>query len=219
MPTPPQFTVHFEEQKFYHVICKSIGNQLIFFDDNDRYDFLKKYQRFLGEFVDTFSYNLLDNHVHWVLKMKSETEIFSLLTTFHKKDLTITQKKYLGGECTFHEVIKQQFSRFFISYTRTFNTIHNRKGHLFNRPFTRINVDDEGHLIRLFVYVHANTLKHGFFKDFVNYKWSSYQLIIGNTKTFVCKERVLTLFDGTKKFINIHLSMSEIYEKHELSGE
>jgi putative transposase len=219
MPPSKKFIACFEEQRYYHVICKSIGHQQLFIDDNDRYDFIKKYQYFLSEFVDTLAYNLLDNHVHWIIKMKTSKEIFTLLSTFRNKDLTITQKKYLGGDCSFHELIEQQFHRLFISYTHSFNKVHDRRGHLFNRPFKRINVVDEEHLTRLFVYVHANSLKHGFYKDFSNYNWSSYQFIIGNKRTFLNKEDVLTRFGGIKGFIDSHITMSAAYHMHESAGE
>ena len=90
------------------------------------------------------------------------------------------------------------------------------KGHLFNRPFKRLEVKDNAHLTQLFVYIHANSMKHGITKDFINYKWSSYQAILSNHPTNIKREEVLNWFGGKDRFITAQHEMAEFYYNHPL---
>ena len=93
------------------------------------------------------------------------------------------------------------------------------KGHLFNRPFKRIEVKDNAHLTQLFIYIHANIIKHGLSKDFIYYKWSSYLAILSSQPTHIKREEVLDWFGGKEKFILAHREMAKFYYDHPLGGE
>jgi hypothetical protein len=121
--------------------------------------------------------------------------------------------------CSFHELIEQQFNRLFIAYTLAFNRKNAISGHLFNRPFKRIEVTDNNHLTQLFVYIHANTVRHGISKDFSHHKWSSYQAIISTQPTHIKRQEVLDWFRGREQFITAHKEMSKFYLEHDLGGE
>lgn len=92
-------------------------------------------------------------------------------------------------------------------------------GHLFNRPFRRIEVTGEAHITQLYVYIHSNVLKHGVMKDFREYKWSSYLSILSNNPTHVMRSKALDWFGGKEQFIKLHAAMSQYYYGHECSGE
>ncbi len=219
MPIAIHLLSSFQEQSFYHVVCKSIsGKQLFLSDENKRY-FLERYQQLSGDYVDTYAYCLLDNHVHWLIKVKPEMGIYDYLSNIDVKELTITHKKFLQQECLFHELIEQQFNRLFIAYSLAFNKKYDLKGHLFHRPFKRIEIADNTHLTQLFVYIHANPLKHGITKDFTIFKWSSYQSILSNLPTNIKRKEVLDWFGGRDQFIKAHKEMSEYFYEHDLNGE
>lgn len=173
----------------------------------------------LGDFADTYAYTLLDNHAHWVIKSKQGNEIAVSLKEMPPNELTSTHKKFLAGECAFHELVEQQFNRLFIGYSLALNKRNNTKGHLFYRPFKRIEVKDNSHLTQLFVYVHANVMKHGLLKDFTRHKWSSYRAIIADKPTHIKREEVLEWFGGRERFIIAHNEMSGYFYDHPLGGE
>lgn len=219
MPPPKHLLAKFQEISFYHVICKSIGEKRLFLNDENKRYFLERYQQLLGNFVDTYTYCLLDNHVHWLIKTNPEKDIHLFLTNLPSAELTTTHKKFLQQTCSFHELIEQQFNRLFIAYSLSFNKRNNISGHLFNRPFKRIKIKDNGHLTQLFVYIHANVMKHGIATDFTAHRWSSYQAIISKQPTHIKRLEVLEWFGGREQFITAHREMADFYYGHEFSGE
>jgi putative transposase len=219
MPLAQQYLANIHEGSFYHIICRAIDGKKLFYNDDNRTYFLSRYQTLLGDFVDTYAYSLLDNHVHWLIKSKQEDAIALYLKQVPPGELTSTHKKFLAGECLFHELIEQQFNRLFIGYTLALNKRNNSKGHLFNRPFKRIEIKDNSHLTQLFVYIHANVMKHGLQKDFTQHKWSSYKAIISDKPTHIKRAEILEWFGGRERFINTHKEMSHYFYNHPLGGE
>lgn len=219
MPIANYLLSSFQEQSFYHVICKSISGKKLFLNDENKRYFLERYQYFLNDYLETYAFCLLDNHVHWLIKIKSAAEIVDFLKTMSIERQTITHKKFLQKECDFHELIEQQFNRLFIGYSLALNKKHDVKGHLFHRPFRRICIADDMHLTQLYVYIHANPLKHGITKDFFTFKWSSYQAILSNSATNIQREKVLDWFGDREQFINAHKEMAAFFYEHELGGD
>ena len=59
--------------KTYHIIIKGIDNQNIFYDDQDRNIFLEKLIMTKKEYDNKiYSYCLMDNHVHMVIRIEKE---------------------------------------------------------------------------------------------------------------------------------------------------
>ena len=219
MPVPSRLVASFEEQSFYHIICKSVAERLLFKTEENKRYFLSRYTNLLHDFVDTYAYCMMNNHVHWLIRTKTVPDILSVLARMPVETLTTTQKKFTAGLCAYHELIKQQFNRFFISYSLAYNRENNVKGHLFNRPFKRIAVVNDAHFTSLIVYIHANPLKHGAMEDFCEYRWSSYQSLISSQPTKIMREEVLEWFGGKSRFVQTHGEMAEWYYDHNLGGE
>jgi putative transposase len=197
---------------FYHVICKSINKNLLFLNDNNRTYFLKKYQLYLSDYTDTYAWCMLNNHVHWLIKVKEEKDITAYLQGLEDEKLTVTQRRFISGEpVTPDELLERQYNSFFVSYTRSYNIMYTRKGNLFDRSFRRIAIADDRHLTQAIVYIHANTVKHSIMKDFTAYRWSSYQAILSERPTNVKRREVLDWFGGKDKFIEIHQQQLEYY--------
>lgn len=210
MPLNQKYLAKFQEEQPIHIVCKTIAKRPLFLSDDNKAFFLKRYKDFLYPFVKTYAYNLLHNHVHIIIKPRTATAISSFLLA-NSKNLTKTHKKYLSGDCPFHELIEQQFHRLFISYTLAFNKQQNISSHLFNRPFKRNFIEDDSHFTQACIYVHANNVHHGFQNDFTKYKWSSYNDIIGHHKTFIEREEMLDWFGGVKNFIDLHEAMAAYF--------
>lgn len=217
MPISPKLLATFYPECTYHIICKSTEGRKLFSTDQNRFYFLQRYHEFLNDFTDTYAYCLLNNHVHWFIKTKSESAIQSVLEAGLAKP-TITHQKFLLGECSFHELIEQQYNRFFIAYSLAYNISLGVKGHLFNRPFKRIEVENDGHFTQLIIYIHANAEKHGLVNDFNKHKWSSYRSILSDKPTHLKREEVLAWFGGREKFMQIHTDQVKHYYNY-LHGE
>lgn len=63
----------YSKSKIYHTMIKGIDCQDIFYDDQDRNVFLKYMMETMKEFNNQiYSYSLMDNHVHLVIKSEKE---------------------------------------------------------------------------------------------------------------------------------------------------
>lgn len=217
MAIPKILTARFEGDICYHVICKSIQKNLLFHNDENKRYFLQKFQHYLAPFIKTYAYCLLDNHVHFLIKVKAEKSIRAYLVGLEQSSLTTIQKEYLEHQNPdVNKLIERQFNSFFVSYTRSYNLYHKTKGHLFDSPFKRIKIDNDQHLTQTIIYIHANPLKHGFLKNFSKYKWSSYNSILSEMPTNLHRHEVLEWFGSKEAFIKTHHEQINFYYQHPL---
>ncbi len=115
----------------YHIILRGINKQDIFFDDIDRWKFLKELKRAKEKYeFEIYAYCLMDNHVHIMIKDKQKQ--------INKIMQSIT-----------------------ISYVFYFNKRHERVGHLFSNRYNSRVVETEYYLLNLQRYIHQNPEKAG----------------------------------------------------------
>ena len=172
--------------KFYHVLNKAVGKELLFRTYQDYFYFLAKTQHYILPIADIYSYCLIPNHFHLLIKVKAEEDIE---TKFLKKG---------------NNVLQQTFGNFFNSYSKSYNKIYKRRGSLFLRPFKRILVDDEKYLLSLISYIHRNPIHHKITKEYSDWKYSSYNAIISNRSTKIKRMEVIELFGSKEDLITFH---------------
>jgi putative transposase len=211
MPINEKYLASFEESKFYHIYSKAVGEDLLFRTDENMRFFLQKYSTYTSNYFDTYSYNLLDNHFHLLIKCVSEDTLVSSLAKYDFGSLKKHQQNFLLKKINYDQELEFQFKDLLISYSQAFNKLFSRSGPLFANPFRRILVKDEAHFTNLIIYIHANTLKHKIFQNFQNYKWSSYQSIISNSVSLLKRTEVLDWFGGRENFIKTHQENSNFY--------
>jgi len=93
------------KDKLCHFYNRSNGKENIFFRDENYFYFLRQYEKYLADSIDTFAYCLLPNHFHFLGKIKSDDP----------------------------NSVSENFRKFFISYSMSVNIQENRKGNLFQR--------------------------------------------------------------------------------------
>ncbi len=64
---------------------------------------------------------------------------------------------------------------FSITYTRYFNTRHQRSGHLFQGRFKSFLVENDAYLMQLSCYIHRNPIRTNMANRLIDYPWSSYK--------------------------------------------
>jgi putative transposase len=185
----------------YHILNRGISQQLTFSDK-------REYQRA----VDTSNfYSFASPPVKFSHFLKFSQE---------RKNRTITQLK--GARLVeilcfclmpnhFHFLVKQIvddgitkfMSKFQNSFTRYFNTRHQRVGPLFQGPFKAIRVESDEQLLHLSRYVHLNpyssyVVKN--FKDLENYIWSSFPEYLGAKEGFCQKKLILSFFPNKENY-------------------
>ncbi len=172
-----KITCPIESGKIYHIYNRGNNFQKVFLEPSDYLLFLEKMTFYLIDYCEIYSYVLLPNHYHILLRVSDQ----------HK------------GKNFSH-----QFSKLILSYTNRINWREHRKGNLFGRYFRRILVDDENYLKRLVYYINTNPENHEIVKDFKIYRYSSYQALISNNPTKLSRSKVIDWFGNLKEFIDYH---------------
>ena len=212
MPTPPEFKAPFRPECFYHIVCKSIDGIILFKEDNDHEVFLQRFQQFTNPVLDVWSYCLLTNHSHHIVKMKPLPTVLENIKKI--SDQTLAMKSLLTDEKNercFDTMIEKQMNSFLVSFANYTNNKYHRKGGLFQKPFRRIEVSDDVYLQQAIIYVNANAQKHKLVKDFRDHLYNAYAAIINNDFTFIDVNNVLEFFGGSEKFMSIHKSQVDYY--------
>jgi REP element-mobilizing transposase RayT len=175
---------------YYHIFNRGINKEILFKEKRNYTYFLNKYLKFISPIAKTYAFCLLKNHFHFLICTRSEE----------------TLKKFIPEEKDYssEQIISLQFSHLFNSYAQAINKRFSRTGGLFETPFRRIEINDEHYLIQLIAYIHLNPLKHGFTKDYVNYLYSSYQLLLAGKSKILETNTVMNWFGGPQLFSSFH---------------
>ncbi|HAB53743.1 MAG TPA: transposase [Ignavibacteriales bacterium] len=167
----------------YHVYNRGNGKEQIFFNEGNYDYFLRQYHKYTADLLDTFAYCLLSNHFHLLLRPKVNDP----------------------------DLISEQFRKFFIAYSMAINKQEKRKGNLFQRAFKRKIIEDEKYFYSAVYYIHSNPVHHGFVKDLTTYRFSSFNSLVGNKETKLCRNEVMEWFGGKKNFIEFHTGIKKTY--------
>ena len=132
-----KYLASLEANRYFHIIAKANGNNRLFYSDENKRFFLKKYLSCSTGYFDTYSYTLMDNHVHWLIKCNSYENLVSHIAAMPKETRKKHQSKFLLQGITFEEAQEFQWKDFFISYVMAFNKENNRSGSLFMNPFSQ----------------------------------------------------------------------------------
>lgn len=68
-------------------------------------------------------------------------------------------------------------------------------------------MENEGYLARLIVNIHQNPRRHGFVKDYRDWPFSSYHVLLANHPTFINPGNVMKLFGGRRQWDEYHRSL------------
>lgn len=161
---------------YYHIYNRAVGNDKLFFIEDNYYYFLKLFKKYMKTIVDVFAFCLIPNHFHFLIRVNNEDP----------------------------EFVSKQFRRLFISYSMAINNQEKRKGNLFIKNFKRRWIRDERYLLSVVRYIHLNPVHHKITNDFKNYQFSSYRTILSDYKTIIKREDVIDWFGSKGQFIEFH---------------
>lgn len=180
---------------YYHIFNRGINRCKLFFDWQNYMHFLYLYKRYIPLVAETFSYCLIGNHFHILLRIKDEHEIFATknLSEIKQPDrFKITHRP------------SRQLSNLFSAYAKCFNKEYQRSGSLFERPFHRKKVEDDQYLRYLVYYIHHNPVHHGIVSRMEDWTWSSYNTISNGKRSIIEKDSVIEWFDDMENFNYFH---------------
>lgn len=181
---------------FYHIYNRGINGCQIFTKEENYIFFLNQFAKYLSEFLDVYSYCLMPNHFHFLVKVKSEIEIESFVKVQN------FDKAPKEGLHSYNAIVSKQIGKFISSYSQAFNKVNNRHGALLESPFKRIRIDSDEYLKNLILYIHLNPLDIN--QNFETYRYSSYQAIVSELKTNIIRQAVIQVFGDLENFIYCH---------------
>lgn len=185
---------------YYHIYNRGVNGENIFVEERNYDLFLKLYEKHITPVVDTFAYSMLRNHFHVSLKTKTEEEIKETLR------VSSISRKLLGSviKPLGFDYISRQFSNFFNAYAKTINKAYGRTGSLFQHPFGRVPITSDRQFWNVIAYIHQNPQKHGFVKDFRDWKYSSYGIILAEKKTIINRDETMKWFGTQEEYLSLH---------------
>ena len=173
----------------YHIYARGVNHGEIFFEERTYAHFLQLYVKCVEPMADTYAYCLLPDHAHFLVRIRTEEE-----TPGISKNPRVPTDLYPS----------HFFSILFNAYTKTINKAYGRAGDLFQKPFGRVQVTSDVHLVHLIAYLHQNPEKHGLVKDWRDWPHSSYHALLSDEPARLRREEVLTWFDGPAAFQQFH---------------
>lgn len=160
---------------FFHYYNRGNNKENLFREEANYFYFLSLVKKHLIPIADFYSYCLLPNHFHFVLRIKDEEELPEVYTKGNGK-------------------LSQPFSNMFNAYTKAFNKMYQRQGSLFQEHPKRQRIDNDSYLRNLVLYVNTNSSHHAM-ADYETYPYSSYEALVSNGKTLLKRDEVIQLFD------------------------
>jgi REP element-mobilizing transposase RayT len=173
-----------EPDCFYHIYNRGNNKENLFIQEENYFHFLKLLKIHIVNIAEIYSYCLLKNHFHLVLKIKTTEEL---------QEKNISPNK-----------LSQPFSNFFNAYTKAINKKYNREGSLFKERFKRERIATTEYLKNVIVYTHLNPVKHNFQNSYHDYKYSSFQSILAQKPTLLRRKEVIALFGNTENLLFYH---------------
>jgi putative transposase len=182
-------TTQLQRGQTYHIYARGKDDGDIFFEDRTYPHFLQLYAKCVEPAVDTYAYCLLPNHLHCLVRIKTEEE------TPHISKNPRVPKDLSPAHL---------FSILLNAYTKGINKAYDRTGNLFQKPFGRIQIASDVHFVHLVSYIHQNPKKHGLAEDFRDWPHSSYRALLSDEPTQLKRGEVLAWFDGLAAFRQFH---------------
>ena len=198
----PYRTTPLVTDQIYHVFNRGVAKFPIFVDRRDYNRFLETlyYYQFQGpkpqfsqlkrfkdlkfeknkKIVELLCYCLMPNHYHFLIHQLQE-----------------------NGTSEFINKLSN-------SYTKYFNTRHNRVGPLLQGQFKAVRIESEEQLIHVSRYIHLNPIVSYLIKELKDYPWSSYPSYIGLEANKICVNKlILEMFKTSQKYEQFVLDQVE----------
>lgn len=178
-----------ESLRFYKVAHPPISlSKYLRLEDQKQQEMSKVLEAY-KPLVDIFSYCLMPNHFHFLIRQKEDKGIAVFLSNFQN------------------------------SYTRYFNTRHDRDGSLFLDQFKAVRIETDEQLLHVSRYIHLNPYTGYLVKthaDLEEYPWSSFPVYLKSkieNDLFVHMSMVLDFFRSNNEYKRFVLDQADYQRK------
>jgi putative transposase len=152
----------------------------------------------------------MPTHFHFLVKVKNNISIGE------RHDISVSSNSHDSGKrnvMSRSSKIEEQFRKFFISYSKSYNKWCDRHGNLLQRPFKRVLLANEKNVIDKICYIHHNPIHHGYCEHYNEWKYSTYPVFTSEVMTkLIIQENISPIF-SQEEWILIHTEFKENFKK------
>jgi len=181
----------------YHLFSRAVGNEKLFkSQENYRY-FLNKFDSHTNRVAGLYTYSLIPNHFHLLVRIKSAETIIP----FYEE---IKQKPFDPLVTNLSDFIMERFSNWLNGYTKAFNKMYRRKGSLFMDYLRRSHAKNDADFANFVFYLHKNAVHHGLTKTIGDWEWDGYKILLNDLPNQLLRKELLEFFGGEDAFVKYH---------------
>jgi putative transposase len=191
-------------QNYYHIFNRGVAKQTIFTSSAD-------YKQALLD-LNYYHYQKPPLKLSRLKRFKKDryNEIWNKTSSNNNKLVEIISYVFMPNH--WHILVRQEMdngiaifiSKFSNSYTRYFNTKHNRVGPLFQGSFKSVLIDSDEQLLHVSRYIYLNPVVSGLIikQELPGYPWSSYPMIFNPRQNIIDPSPLLNLFKNPLDYKN-----------------
>ncbi len=181
---------------YYHLYNRGVAKQNIFRSPRDYQALLNRFAYYLNPAIKPPVSRLTRKELAEKLAIQVKSPLIKMI-------------QYCLMPNHFHLFLQQlenngidQFIRIALdSYSRYFNTKHERVGPVFQGRFKSVEVEDDDQCMHLSRYIHLNPCIANIANKPEDYEWSSYQSFLQKNKSRVCNPKlILDYFKSSKDY-------------------
>lgn len=194
------------EGEYYHLCNRGNNKQVIFNSDRDRARLLflflhlqsdlsfKNIGRHISNFMKTGDFGFDQEVVDRIVK-KRQVDLVSFCLMPNHFHLIVYERGE-GG-------IAKYMQRSLNAYTKYFNTLHSKSGHVFQGTYQAVHISSNDQLLYASAYVHRNARKLSeWARKVASYPWSSYRDCVTKNRwgNLLDSKIILDQFDDGKEY-------------------
>jgi hypothetical protein len=196
----------------YHVFYKGKQNEILFPTEEHYSHFLRLFFENISPLADVYSYCLLPNQFHIVLKIKSEKVVFTyfkIAGRFPEETMTLQELKELSEKSEFNKInilsihLQKQFSHFFNIYAKELFLQKHRKDKLLG-AFNSKKLTDESEIRSTVTQIHMLALQEKLVSELTSWKYNSYNAMLSDKPTRLMRKEVIDIFESVDYFKRDH---------------
>jgi len=185
-----------EKGRFYHIYNRGVNKAPIFFEPRNYRHFLSLFDKYLGQYVELYTYCLMPNHFHLLVKIKDSKERNDWKREAVFKKVSLENNEISIVFSTKLSRLDRAFRDFFISYAKSINKAYGRTGSLFQQGYKKKIVNSESYFSYLIQYIHNNPVEAGLCNKPEDWMYSSYNSIIKKVGDNEMTKYILDIFGG-----------------------
>lgn len=197
---------------YFHLFFKDEQGLHLFKTDQDYLHFLQLFFTYISPIADVYSYCLLPNQLHFVLKTKTEKAVFTFLKIegrFPDETITLEEIHTLSAKSEFqnHNILsihmQKQMASFFTTYALKLQqeNLSKKKIHL---PYEQALLISNDEVKTCIIHLHSLALQQGHTKELSVWRYTSFNAIISDKPTKLMRKEVIDIFGSKDNFIKQH---------------